>query len=203
MPNPSPWNDTTDAILTQLWAEGHTTAEIGRRMGISKNAVVGKAHRLDLPSRKSPIENTGFWTTGRKLELHDIAPNMTIPQLMTHFNKTEVAIRSICKAVGARFIARPSGFSKPQVVYTKTPKLPPLQQFKPPTPVQPTFTAPPRPSGTGYQFRHAAACQWPHGEPGRPGFHFCGDKALPLKPYCQQHSDIAYVKVRDRREDAA
>ena len=48
---------TTEAIerLKALWAEGHSTAEIGRRMGISKNAVVGKAHRLTLPARPSPI----------------------------------------------------------------------------------------------------------------------------------------------------
>ena len=48
---------TTEAIdqLRAFWAEGHSTAEIGRRMGISKNAVVGKAHRLNLPARPSPI----------------------------------------------------------------------------------------------------------------------------------------------------
>ncbi|MEN0076338.1 MAG: GcrA family cell cycle regulator, partial [Paracraurococcus sp.] len=48
---------TAEAIdqLRSLWAEGHSTAEIGRRMGISKNAVVGKAHRLNLPARPSPI----------------------------------------------------------------------------------------------------------------------------------------------------
>jgi GcrA cell cycle regulator len=49
------WNDATKKTLRALWAEGLTTAEIGRRMGIGKNAVVGKAHRLNLPSRKSPI----------------------------------------------------------------------------------------------------------------------------------------------------
>src|ERR1700710_236505 len=48
---------TAEAIdqLRAFWAEGHSTAEIGRRMGISKNAIVGKAHRLDLDARPSPI----------------------------------------------------------------------------------------------------------------------------------------------------
>ena len=52
---------TEDAInrLRALWAEGHSTAEIGRRMGVSKNAVVGKAHRLNLASRPSPIRRDG------------------------------------------------------------------------------------------------------------------------------------------------
>ena len=49
------WNEETIARLRALWAEGLSTAEIGRRMGISKNAVVGKAHRLNLPARASPI----------------------------------------------------------------------------------------------------------------------------------------------------
>src|SRR5579872_3735096 len=49
------WNEEAIARLRTLWAEGHSTAEIGRRMGVSKNAVVGKAHRLNLAARPSPI----------------------------------------------------------------------------------------------------------------------------------------------------
>jgi GcrA cell cycle regulator len=49
------WSDETIGRLKLLWTEGLSTAEIGRRMGISKNAVVGKAHRLLLESRPSPI----------------------------------------------------------------------------------------------------------------------------------------------------
>lgn len=49
------WTDETIAQLRALWAEGHSTAEIGRRLGCNKNAIVGKAHRIDLPSRPSPI----------------------------------------------------------------------------------------------------------------------------------------------------
>jgi len=50
------WTPERISDLEKLWAEGHSTAEIGRRMGVSKNAVVGKAHRLGLPSRQSPID---------------------------------------------------------------------------------------------------------------------------------------------------
>src|SRR5476651_2118752 len=49
------WNDEVIGHLRALWAEGHSTAEIGRRLGVTKNAIVGKAHRLDLPARPSPI----------------------------------------------------------------------------------------------------------------------------------------------------
>jgi GcrA cell cycle regulator len=54
------WNDAATRKLRDLWAEGHSTAEIGRRMGVSKNAVVGKAHRLDLPARPSPVRRHGL-----------------------------------------------------------------------------------------------------------------------------------------------
>jgi len=47
------WAEETIVRLRTLWDEGLSTAEIGRRLGVSKNAVVGKAHRLDLPARPS------------------------------------------------------------------------------------------------------------------------------------------------------
>ena len=49
------WNQEAILELRRLWSEGHSTAEIGRRMGISKNTVVGKAGRLELDARPSPI----------------------------------------------------------------------------------------------------------------------------------------------------
>ena len=45
--------------LRDLWADGDTTEQIGRKMGITKNAVVGKAHRLRLEARPSPIRRMG------------------------------------------------------------------------------------------------------------------------------------------------
>jgi GcrA cell cycle regulator len=53
------WTSEQITQLTQLWREGLSTAEIGKRLGISKNAVVGKAHRLHLDSRPSPIKRVG------------------------------------------------------------------------------------------------------------------------------------------------
>ena len=50
------WTPERVAELTRLWNEGLTTSQIGKRLGISKNAVVGKAHRLHLSARPSPIK---------------------------------------------------------------------------------------------------------------------------------------------------
>jgi GcrA cell cycle regulator len=53
------WNDAAIAELRSLWDEGLATAEIGRRLRVSKSAVIGKAHRLHLPGRPSPIGQLG------------------------------------------------------------------------------------------------------------------------------------------------
>jgi GcrA cell cycle regulator len=50
------WTDEKIQQLSKLWDEGLSTAAIGERLGITKNAVVGKAHRLGLPARPSPVK---------------------------------------------------------------------------------------------------------------------------------------------------
>jgi GcrA cell cycle regulator len=79
------WTDTTKAQLRQLWVEGHSTAEIGRRVGVSKNAVVGKAHRLDLPARPSPIPQAGLGNPRRpaRQPLPRLADIMPVRSLAT------------------------------------------------------------------------------------------------------------------------
>ena len=52
------WTDERVTLLKQLWGEGKTAAEIAKVLGdgITRNAVIGKAHRLKLSSRLSPIQ---------------------------------------------------------------------------------------------------------------------------------------------------
>lgn len=49
------WNETRIEELKKLWEQGLSASAIGKALGVSKNAVVGKAHRLKLPARPSPI----------------------------------------------------------------------------------------------------------------------------------------------------
>lgn len=148
------WTEETISRLRSLWAEGLSTAEIGRRLGISKNAVVGKAHRLNLPSRPSPIRRTEGEATPRQVAPKR-AQGPTLPPL------------------------------SPSV---SAPALPPLRAIiSPPKQQQP----------------RATPCCWPIGEPGKPSFHFCNAAAAAGKPYCEEHAAIAYVRLRDRREDVA
>ncbi len=53
------WTDIEVSKLRTLWAEGITTAEIGRRLFRLKNSVISKAHRLGLDGRTSPIISRG------------------------------------------------------------------------------------------------------------------------------------------------
>jgi len=51
------WTDENVEKLRQLWDEGLSASEIAKRLGITKNSVVGKVHRLCLTARQSPIKN--------------------------------------------------------------------------------------------------------------------------------------------------
>jgi GcrA cell cycle regulator len=162
------WNETIIGELKALWAEGLSTAEIGRRLGISKNAVVGKAHRLDLSPRPSPIRRTE-----RPAGAPPPAPRVTGPTLAP----------------------LPSS---PAMVTSIAPS---------PAPAAPMPVKAPAPrrlaAVAAAPAARVSACCWPMGEPGKPGFHFCDGAAVAGKPYCAEHAQLAYVKIRDRREDAA
>jgi GcrA cell cycle regulator len=147
------WTDEHIAKLRTLWAEGISTAEIGRRLNISKNAVVGKAHRLNLPARPSPIRRAENGAPPRQTTPRRVQ-GPTLPPLAAVIGASVPALRAVMPA---------SKSSLPR-------------------------TTP---------------CCWPIGEPGKPSFHFCNAAAVTGKPYCEEHAAIAYVRVRDKREDVA
>ena len=51
------WTDDKIKKLKKLWQAGKSTAEIAKSLGMSKNSIIGKVHRLDLTARPSPIKN--------------------------------------------------------------------------------------------------------------------------------------------------
>lgn len=51
----SPWTEALIADLVRLWDHGYSCAQIGAIIGVTRNAVIGKAHRLDLPSRANNV----------------------------------------------------------------------------------------------------------------------------------------------------
>ncbi|WP_160120216.1 GcrA family cell cycle regulator [Rhodovarius lipocyclicus] len=181
---------TVEAIdrLRALWSEGHSTAEIGRRMGVSKNAVVGKAHRLNLPARPSPIRRDAAMPPKPAP-----ARRHTLPPLRAALREPPPILRRPEPQPGV-----PTAATSPLSV--------------PVRPVAPVAVAPvverpiaraPQPAPRPFGSMSAKSCCWPIGEPGTKGFTFCTAVSMAGKPYCQEHAAIAYVRVKDKREDAA
>lgn len=75
------WTEERITELTRLWNDGLSTAEIGKMLGISKNAVVGKAHRLRLSSRPSPIRRMAIRPAAPRVPRETRLSNMpSLPQ---------------------------------------------------------------------------------------------------------------------------
>lgn len=89
------WTD--DATLSRfrsLWDQGLSTSRIGEALGVSKNAIVGKAHRLGFPARPSPIQHRPDYLTREKKIRR--APTETLPKLtaIQPLKTTVAAIRA-------------------------------------------------------------------------------------------------------------
>lgn len=53
------WSEADDALLRSLWESGLPATQIGQRLGLSKSAIIGRARRLGVAARKSPIIRGG------------------------------------------------------------------------------------------------------------------------------------------------
>lgn len=176
------WDAETIRLLRDLWTQGLSTAEIGRRLGSSKNAVIGKAHRLELDARPSPIRREAVKPVTEGSAPYSRMAGPTLPPLAS---------------ASAPAVASPPSNVRPLRSVPATGQRPAVPAVAtPPTPHQ-VMSAP-------IQVRRSApSCCWPIGEPGTKTFRFCDDVSMPSKPYCDEHASLAYVKLRDRKEDAA
>ena len=206
------WNDDVIVQLRTLWDEGHSTAEIGRRLGVTKNAIVGKAHRLDLPARPSPIRRDPDTAPVRRATVRRVE-GPTLPPLPSVVAEVDCGMPVFAQGatvqtdqatvqtdqapVVAPVPPRPPVMARPIVVP------PPMPRPIMPAP-RPVVVLPPRPVALAPRpYGRIVTCCWPIGEPGTREFHFCDVPSEPGRPYCEDHVKVAYVKVRDRREDAA
>ncbi len=221
------WTEETIIRLRGLWAEGHSTAEIGRRLGVTKNAVVGKAHRLDLPARPSPIRRDGAPGAQPRRPAPRRVAGPTLPPLSSSSHgqtamsspapAAEAAINPGLAPVGLAPMMPPrseggrpethrSAVAQPETgraapTGREAPRPVPVTEVSHPAPY--AVMSPARVQATPRPHARSLTCCWPIGEPGTKSFRFCDDSASPGKPYCAAHAAVAYVKVRDRREDAA
>ena len=72
-----PWTEEKVSELRELWDQGLPTSQIGRILSFTKNAVVGKAHRIGLERRPSPIKRS-IMKPDRKKARAPLMPNLSI-----------------------------------------------------------------------------------------------------------------------------
>ncbi|WP_341711403.1 GcrA family cell cycle regulator [Erythrobacter sp.] len=200
------WTDERIATLKKMWESGSTASQIADELGgVSRNAVIGKAHRLGLKSRPSPVK------------ANEKKPVKAKP----------VAVKPIAKPVTAKPVAKPvaSAPAKPadapapkadsaipsQPLPNRSPDMPKIvsvgpggflrqgpgdqQAPIPPAPPRRLVPAKPDPSiadKTSLLDLNDKVCRWPMGHPGEPDFHFCGEQVNPGFPYCVEHCGRAY-----------
>ncbi len=213
------WTDAVILSLRALWDEGLSTAEIGRRLGVTKNAVVGKAHRLVLPARPSPIRRGVAGVAAPRRSTGPTLPSMELPDVAS----LPAGERSVGQETAAG-VAQVAGEAVARVSERAVP-VPPQEPAAPVAAARPVVAAVPvadrdEPEAVAQAPRPVAraaaslrpvaprrmrvvACCWPIGEPGTRSFRFCDAESMAGKPYCDTHAQLAYVKVRERREDAA
>ena len=184
------WTDEAIARLTKLWSQTApvlSTRAIGARMGISKNATVGKVHRLGLPPRASPIK--GRAPTAKILALKATGLTNRAIGLLVGITESGVSekIRQHRAGITPRVYRLPS-MEAPVVLTLKPVAVAVVAPVVKPKAYAPAIGGP---------------CCWPIGEPGTKTFRYCDDASLFGKSYCSSHCQIAYVSVRDRREAAA
>lgn len=105
------WTEERIEELKDLWAEGLTTGEIGKRLGVSKNAVVGKAHRLGLKGRPSPIKRASQPRKKPTAEKKEPEPKIrSIVDLSAHTCRWPIGDP---REAGFHFCGQPSMAGKP------------------------------------------------------------------------------------------
>ncbi len=164
------WTDERVELLKKLWNDGLSASQIAGEIGsITRNAVIGKVHRLGLSGRARP--QSAATPRPRKAP----AARPTGPTMPLHTLHTR----------GATALA-PS----PQREAEVAPSPQPLDL--------PDVVVPFSERVTIMDLKETM-CRWPLGDPTTAEFRYCGTKSEVGTPYCQYHCRIAYQPSMDRR----
>jgi GcrA cell cycle regulator len=213
------WTDERIDRLKELWTQGKTASHIAEELGgVSRNAVIGKAHRLGLQSRPSPVKpNEPAPKTRAKVREKAEAAAAPEPKPVAEApappweeeDAEDVSAVAPAQEAGAE-PAEPAAPAAPQpIVRSIGPggfvRQGPSDQQAPIPPAPPRRLVPAKPSPevadkTGLLDLNERICKWPIGHPGEPDFHFCGRNANPGFPYCVEHCGVAYQAQLPRRD---
>jgi GcrA cell cycle regulator len=193
------WTDQRIEQLKTLWEKGLTASQIADELGaVSRNAVIGKAHRLGLKSRPSPVKAN---EPDKKVAVKKPVPARPIAA------SSPARERASAPSTVA---ANPVAEGTPQTQSSATPmprivsigpggfmRQGPGDQQAPIPPAPPRRLVPAKPSPemagkTSLLDLNERVCRWPMGHPGEADFHFCGVAVNPGFPYCVEHCGRAY-----------
>ena len=215
------WTDERIATLRKMWEGGATASEIASELGgVSRNAVIGKAHRLGLKARPSPVKandkkkaaapvrkpapaaaaparpETGDAPAARP-EAPERAPVRTAAPATP---RTEAPFDDGAPAAAPSAPVPAPEANMPKIVSVGPGgflRQGPGDQQAPIPPAPPRRLVPAKPSPeiagkTSLLDLSDKVCRWPMGHPGEPDFHFCGEPVNPGFPYCVEHCGRAY-----------
>ena len=168
------WTDERVELLRQHWADGKSASQIAALLGhgLTRNAVIGKVHRLGLAGRAK-------------------SPNPSAPR------PPRPAAASPHRVAAPR---APILGSAPRVVRGATAlALSPETMLDPQPQILESVVLPMSPRVTIVDLKEAM-CRWPLGDPASPEFRYCGAPST-SGPYCAHHGALAYQPAQERRRD--
>lgn len=195
------WTDERIEQLKNLWEKGLTASQIADELGgVSRNAVIGKAHRLGLKSRPSPVKAGG---TAKKAAPKKAAPKPVASKaepVASPAPSHKPAVAAEPRIGGDTASADKPAQPSPRIVSIGPGgfmRQGPGDQQAPIPPAPPRRLVPAKPSPeiadkTSLLDLNDRVCRWPMGHPGEADFHFCGAAVNPGFPYCVEHCGRAY-----------
>ncbi len=173
------WDSATLKKLKALVGRGISTAEIGRKLGMSKNAVVGKLNRLGwnakavVSAKKTATKSTPAKSTAKK------APVKKVVKASVVKSKTASKKKTVATPKETVAVAPKTKVVKTKTASRKTNKDLALHQRIIQHSLEMANLKPNQ-------------CRWPIGDPDSEHFHFCGAQVFSGKPYCYEHCRQAY-----------
>lgn len=186
------WTDERIDLLKGMWEKGMTASQIAEELGgVSRNAVIGKAHRLGLKSRPSPVKaNEGEAKPAPKPKAKPVekAPARAAAPAPERTTAAPAPVAPRPQADMPKIVSiGPGGFMRQGPGDQQAP-IPPA----PPRRLVPAKPSPEIADKTSLLDLSDRVCRWPMGHPGEPDFHFCGEAVNPGFPYCVEHCGRAY-----------
>lgn len=177
------WTDERIETLRQLWEQGLTAGQIAEKLGegLTRNAVIGKAHRLGLKGRPSPVKAGAEAAAAAPAPAAAPKPAAAAAPAPAPAPKPEAA---------AEPAPAPAAAAVPAI------ELPKAR----PVPARAVPAAGKSGGKTTLLDLSDKVCKWPIGHPDEADFHFCGKPSQPGFPYCGEHCAVAYQAQLPRRD---